>query len=58
MAERVAHAEDPGSRRLWRWIGATCLAGGIWAMHFIGMLAFQAPIDIHYDLGITSVSPC
>jgi diguanylate cyclase (GGDEF)-like protein len=56
MAERVAHAEDPGSRRLWRWIGATCLAGGIWTMHFIGMLAFQAPIEIHYDLGTTLFS--
>jgi diguanylate cyclase (GGDEF)-like protein len=56
MAERVAHAEDPGSQRLWRWIGATCLAGGIWAMHFIGMLAFQAPIEIHYDLSITLFS--
>ncbi|CAI8859076.1 EAL domain-containing protein [Pseudomonas zeae] len=56
MAERVVNAEDPGSRRSWRWIGATCLAGGIWAMHFIGMLAFQTPIDIQYDLGITLFS--
>ncbi|WP_285411891.1 bifunctional diguanylate cyclase/phosphodiesterase [Pseudomonas sp. lyk4-40-TSB-59a] len=56
MAERVAHAEEPGSQRLWRWIGATCLAGGIWAMHFISMLAFQAPIDIQYDLPVTLFS--
>lgn len=56
MAERVVHAEDPRSQRLWRWIDATCLAGGIWAMHFIGMLAFQAPIEIHYDLPITLFS--
>ncbi|MFJ5239055.1 putative bifunctional diguanylate cyclase/phosphodiesterase [Pseudomonas neuropathica] len=56
MAERVVNAEDPGSQRIWRWIGATCLAGGIWAMHFIGMLAFQTPIDIQYDLGITLFS--
>ncbi|WP_395603997.1 putative bifunctional diguanylate cyclase/phosphodiesterase [Pseudomonas sp. B21128] len=56
MAERVAHADDPSSQRLWRWIGATCLAGGIWAMHFIGMLAFQTPIEIQYDLPITLFS--
>ncbi|WP_192563792.1 putative bifunctional diguanylate cyclase/phosphodiesterase [Pseudomonas gozinkensis] len=56
MAERVAHAEEPGSQRLWRWIGATCLAGGIWAMHFISMLALQAPIDIQYDLPVTLFS--
>ncbi|MBV4459908.1 bifunctional diguanylate cyclase/phosphodiesterase [Pseudomonas sp. COR58] len=56
MAERVGHAEDPASQRFWRWIGALCLAGGIWAMHFIGMLAFQAPIDIQYDLPVTLFS--
>lgn len=56
MAERVGHAEDPRSQRRWRWVGAGCLAGGIWAMHFIGMLAFQAPITIHYDLSITLLS--
>ncbi|VVP74058.1 putative signaling protein [Pseudomonas fluorescens] len=56
MAERVAHAEKPASRRLWRWVGAGCLAGGIWAMHFIGMLAFQAPVAVHYQLPITLVS--
>ncbi|MBC3270986.1 EAL domain-containing protein [Pseudomonas sp. SWRI81] len=56
MAERVGHAENPGARRVWRWIGGACLAGGIWAMHFIGMLAFQAPIEIHYHLPTTLFS--
>src|SRR5450830_274462 len=53
MAERVGHVEKPSQQRVWRWVGACCLAGGIWAMHFISMLAFQAPIDIQYDLPIT-----
>ena len=53
MAERVSHAERPASQRLWRWVGACCLAGGIWAMHFIAMLAFEAPLQIHYDLPLT-----
>jgi diguanylate cyclase len=56
MAERVGHAQNPASQLLWRWVGAGCLAGGIWAMHFIGMLAFQAPIDIQYELPITLLS--
>jgi len=56
MAERVGHVEKPAKQFLWRWIGAFCLAGGIWAMHFISMLAFQAPIDIQYDLSATLVS--
>ncbi|MHC8321926.1 putative bifunctional diguanylate cyclase/phosphodiesterase [Pseudomonas sp. GB2N2] len=56
MAERVGHSENPTSQRIWRWVGAGCLAGGIWAMHFIGMLAFQAPVEIHYDLPVTLAS--
>lgn len=56
MAERVGHAEKPESQRLWCWVGAGCLAGGIWAMHFIGMLAFQVPVETHYQLPITLLS--
>ena len=56
MAERIANADKPASRRLWRWVGSGCLAGGIWAMHFISMLAFQAPIEIRYVLPITLAS--
>ncbi|MFP3520617.1 MHYT domain-containing protein, partial [Pseudomonas sp. SIMBA_077] len=37
-------------------VGACCLAGGIWAMHFIAMLAFEAPLQIHYDLPLTLLS--
>ncbi|MGC5702878.1 bifunctional diguanylate cyclase/phosphodiesterase [Pseudomonas sp. NFXW11] len=56
MAERVSHVERPASQRLWRWVGACCLAGGIWAMHFIAMLAFEAPLEIHYNLPQTLLS--
>ncbi|MDU9402331.1 EAL domain-containing protein [Pseudomonas sp. zfem004] len=56
MAERQSHCEDRLARRQWRILGACCLAGGIWAMHFISMLAFQAPLDIHYDAALTGLS--
>jgi diguanylate cyclase (GGDEF)-like protein len=56
MAERVGHVEDPTARRHWCWLGAGCLAGGIWSTHFISMLAFQAPVAIHYELLMTFVS--
>ncbi|KPA98348.1 putative bifunctional diguanylate cyclase/phosphodiesterase [Pseudomonas asplenii] len=56
MAERVGHVEKPAQQRLWRWVGACCLAGGIWAMHFIAMLAFRTPIAVSYDLPTTMVS--
>eukprot|EP01133_Synstelium_polycarpum_P016953 gene16953-20166_t len=56
MAERVGHVDNPKAQRHWRWVGAGCLAGGIWSTHFISMLAFQAPIAIHYELIMTFAS--
>ncbi|KQP22871.1 response regulator [Pseudorhodoferax sp. Leaf267] len=38
--------------KAWRgWIagGALAMGFGIWAMHFVGMLALKLPIDLHYD---------
>jgi NO-binding membrane sensor protein with MHYT domain len=29
---------------------------GVWAMHFIGMLSFDLPVAINYDLAVTAVS--
>ena len=39
--------------------GALAMGGGIWAMHFIGMLAMKIPVQFHYDplLTIMSVLP-
>ncbi|MEO9243500.1 putative bifunctional diguanylate cyclase/phosphodiesterase [Pseudomonas inefficax] len=56
MAERQSHSEDPTAHRQWNMLGACCLAGGIWAMHFISMLAFQAPVEVHYDASLTILS--
>ncbi|MCU1728875.1 EAL domain-containing protein [Pseudomonas sp. 7P_10.2_Bac1] len=53
MVERACNAEKTTAKTLWRWLGASCLAGGIWAMHFISMLAFESSIEVHYNLVIT-----
>lgn len=55
LAERVSHTPRAAAR--W-WIvgGAFALGTGIWAMHFIGMLAFRLPIPLGYDFGITLLS--
>ncbi len=42
--------------RLWLAGGATCLGVGIWAMHFIGMMAFGLPVPLAYDIGVTVLS--
>jgi len=35
---------------------AIALGGGIWAMHFIGMLALELPVAVNYDVLLTLVS--
>jgi PAS domain S-box-containing protein len=49
-----------GSRRwtrlTWLATAATAMGGGIWSMHFIGMLAFFLPMPVSYDLGLTLLS--
>lgn len=37
-------------------LASIALGGGIWAMHFIGMLGMQLPILFYYDAAITLVS--
>ena len=36
--------------------GGFAMGVGIWAMHFVGMLALHLPVDIGYDLAITLLS--
>jgi PAS domain S-box-containing protein len=38
--------------RRWAWLigGATAMGLGIWAMHYIGMLAFHLPMTVLYDV--------
>jgi len=56
MADRISLSRGTLDREMWRWIGAFALGGGIWSMHFIAMLAFNAPLKIGYDFGMTLVS--
>ena len=36
--------------------GSLALGGGVWAMHFIGMLAFEVCAPVHYAPGLTLLS--
>lgn len=47
-----------GPRRLNQWLAAAALAmgGGIWTMHFIGMLAYGPGMGVNYDPGLTLLS--
>ena len=42
--------------RVWLSCGALAMGSGIWAMHFIGMLAFSLPIELGYQISTTVLS--
>ncbi|MBI5184879.1 MAG: hypothetical protein HZA01_04030 [Nitrospinae bacterium] len=50
--------QKPGKRimDIWLTAGAFDMGSGIWAMHFIGMMAFRLPMPMAYDRMITMFS--
>ncbi|NOT10915.1 MAG: histidine kinase [Methylococcaceae bacterium] len=56
VAGRIRAADSGNRRRIWLLAGSLTMGGGIWAMHFIAMLALQLPIAVSYDVFITLVS--
>src|SRR6204780_1034185 len=48
LAGRVTSARGM-ARTLWLSGGATAMGIGIWAMHYVGMLAFRLPVPVQYD---------
>lgn len=55
LASRV-RAHDRLASAGWVVAGALVMGSGIWAMHFVGMLAMQLPIEIGYRPGVTLLS--
>src|ERR1700754_1867820 len=49
----VAHGR---MRLMWLFGGSLSMGLGIWAMHYIGMLAFDLPLPVLYDLPTVFVS--
>ncbi|GJD33586.1 MHYT domain-containing protein [Methylobacterium aerolatum] len=47
---------DHGKRRFWVAGAAVTMGGGIWSMHFVGMLALERGMWVSYDLGLTALS--
>ena len=47
---------DRSARPWWLLAAAVALGGGIWSMHFVGMLAFVMPMSVAYDVQLTLVS--
>jgi two-component system, sensor histidine kinase and response regulator len=55
ISGRIA-AASRRARMAWTGAGAMAMGGGIWSMHFIGMLAFSLPCGIGYDERLTVLS--
>jgi two-component system, sensor histidine kinase and response regulator len=53
---RIAASVSVGSRSAWLVAGGGCMGGGIWGMHFVGMLAFSLPCMITYEPLLTLAS--
>jgi two-component system, sensor histidine kinase and response regulator len=49
VSGRIVAASTTRGRLVWASAGAVSMGGGIWAMHFIGMLAFALPCGVGYD---------
>jgi PAS domain S-box-containing protein len=59
ISGRIVAARTRRARHAWATAGAISMGGGIWSMHFVGMLAFSLPCGITYDLPgtVLSMSP-
>jgi len=56
LAGRI-RASEGWLRRVWLVTAAIAMGGGIWAMHFVAMLAFSMPgMEVGYDVELTVVS--
>jgi PAS domain S-box-containing protein len=49
ISSRIAAGTTRWARYAWASAGAISMGGGIWSMHFVGMLAFSLPCGISYD---------
>ena len=54
--ETVLRLARGGLGRIWTGMAAIMLGAGVWAMHFIGMLAFRLSCGVSYDVSITALS--
>jgi signal transduction histidine kinase/CheY-like chemotaxis protein len=56
ISGRIVAADTTRSRWAWTSAGAVVMGGGIWAMHFVAMLAFSLPCGVGYNLVGTTLS--
>src|SRR5262245_47545855 len=53
---RRALATEARARTIWLALAGAATGGGIWATHFIAMLAYDPGVGIAYNIGLTALS--
>ncbi len=56
LAAHIGEAKTKSIARLMHLGGAFALGGGIWSMHFIGMIAYHMKMNVQYHAGLTLLS--
>ena len=56
VISRARQAGNERVRNVWLMTAAVVIGSGIWATHFLGMLAFRPGLPIGYDLNLTIAS--
>jgi PAS domain S-box-containing protein len=56
LTGRISAADSTPARLLWLAIAGFSMGFGIWAMHFIAMLAVQIAIPVRFDIPMTALS--
>jgi len=56
VTDLTARLDDHRQRRNWLVAGGITMGLGIWAMHFVGMQAFQLPCSVAYSPWLTAAS--
>lgn len=56
LAGRARATVSGWASSAWLTAAAVALGGGIWSMHFVGMLAFHLPVPVAHEPGLTALS--
>ncbi|EGM71541.1 putative sensory/regulatory protein [Shewanella sp. HN-41] len=56
VVTQAVHSHSKSRKQIMLLTGSVVLGGGVWSMHFIGMLAFDLCSPVTYDFGLTALS--
>ena len=56
VATQAAQTQSKSRQQIMLFTGSLVLGGGVWSMHFIGMLAFNLCTPVSYQFGLTALS--